>query len=93
MKCRSCNTKKIAFLAQKFSSFEFCGENGQFAWIKIFAGEDFLACLAGPNRLFWQEDAIQDYASIILLFEDVNYKVKSTATLLQASKDLLCVLF
>ena len=27
-------------------------------------------------RLFWQEDVNQEDASIILLFEDVNYKVK-----------------
>ena len=29
-------------------------------------------------RLFQQEDASQEDASMILLFEDVNYKVKST---------------
>ena len=29
-------------------------------------------------RLFLQEEESQENASIILLFEDVNYKVKST---------------
>ena len=30
------------------------------------------------NRLLWQEDTSQEDVSIILLFENVNYKGKST---------------
>ena len=34
------------------------------------------------NKLFQHEDESQEDASIILLFEDVNYKEKSTSKLL-----------
>ena len=37
------------------------------------------------SRLFLQEAARQEDASIILLFEDVNYKVNSTSKLLLIS--------
>ena len=43
--------------------------------------------------VFSQEDVSQEDAIIILLFEDINYKVKSAPKLLQGSRDLLYVLF
>ena len=38
----------------------------------------------GYNGLFKAEDASQEDASLILLFEAVNYKVKSTSKLLRS---------
>ena len=59
--------------------------------------ENFGSLLRRPflllNRLFLQEDESKEDASIILLFEDVYYKVKSTSKLLRVSRDLLYVLF
>ena len=49
--------------------------------------------LQSHNELFYQEDASQEDANIILLFQDVNYKVKSTSKLLRFLRDLLYVLF
>ena len=46
----------------------------------------------GYFLLYWAVLA-RRRARIILLFEDVNYKLKSTSELLLVSKDLLYVLF
>ena len=53
----------------------------------------FSPCASASIRPPHQEDASQEDASIILLFEDVNYKVKSTSKLLRVSRDLLYGLF
>ena len=44
-------------------------------------------------RVFQQQDASQEEAFIILLFEAANYKEKSTSKPFQVSRDLLYVLF
>ena len=46
-----------------------------------------------PPKAYLKKDVRQEDASIIFLFEAVNYKVKSTSKLLQVLRDLLYVLF